>query len=175
MSPARRRGSSPRANSSGSRRDQHIEWLKLIEVSGPFLSVPVLAKEWPDLDPLDAAQRESLRRAHADWQAEDDRDGWIGYVLRDFLGWGGDVHFDGDFTDLALEEPEHETVITPSFTLTDPTDGTIRLLGMLSDDSPVMRIKGSDWPATPADRLAQLCRARGVELGLAGGGWLLSR
>jgi hypothetical protein len=173
MSPAprgRRSGSK-----SGSRRDQHIEWLKLIEASGPFLSVPVLAKEWPDLDPLDAAQRDSLRRAHADWQATGDHDAWIAYVLRDLLGWSDEVRLDEDFSGLALEEPQHEAIITPSFTLTDPADGQIKLLGMISDDSPVTRIKGSDWPATPADRLAQLCRARGVELGLATDGrwWAL--
>jgi hypothetical protein len=71
--------------------------------------------------------------------------------------------------------PEHETTITPSFTLTDPGTSDIRLLGLVSDDSPVARIKGSDWPATPADRLAQLCRHHGVELGLATDGrwWAL--
>jgi hypothetical protein len=49
------------------------------------------------------------------------------------------------------------------------------LLGLISDGSPVARIRDSDWPATPADRLAQLCRARGVELGLATDGrwWAL--
>ena len=71
--------------------------------------------------------------------------------------------------------PEHETAITPSFALTDPGTGDLRLLGLVSDDSPVARIKGSDWPATPADRLAQLCRHHGVELGLATDGrwWAL--
>jgi hypothetical protein len=49
---------SPRPQTSrGSRRDAHIEWLKLIDISGPFLSVPVLIKEWPDLEPLDGAER----------------------------------------------------------------------------------------------------------------------
>ena len=76
---------------------------------------------------------------------------------------------------LALPVAEHEAVITPSFTLNDPASGDVRLLGMVSDDSPVARVRGSDWPATPADRLAQLCRARGVELGLATDGrwWAL--
>jgi hypothetical protein len=76
MSAAKRRPG------GGSRRDQHIEWLKLIEVSGPFLSVPVLTKEWPDLEPLDGAVRDRLRRAHADWQADGDRAAWIMFVRR---------------------------------------------------------------------------------------------
>ena len=58
----------------GSRTPEaHIEWLKLIDVSGPFLSVPVLTAEWPDLEPLDGAERDRLRRAHGDWQASGDR------------------------------------------------------------------------------------------------------
>ena len=166
---------SPRPRTSrGSRREAHIEWLKLIDVSGPFLSVPVLTKEWPDLEPLDGAERDKLRRAHGDWQASGDRLAWIAFVLEELLGWQGLVRRD-DMERLALPVAEHETVITPSFTLNDPASGDVRLLGMISDDSPVARVRGSDWPATPADRLAQLCRARGVELGLATDGrwWAL--
>ena len=166
---------SPRPRTSrGSRREAHIEWLKLIDVSGPFLSVPVLTAEWPDLEPLDAEERDRLRRAHGDWQASGDQSSWITFVLEDLLGWQGLVRRD-DMDRLALAVAEHEAVIAPSFTLNDPASGDVRLLGMVSDDSPVARVRGSDWPATPADRLAQLCRARGVELGLATDGrwWAL--
>ena len=136
--------------------------------------MPVLTKEWPDAEPFDGAERDRLRRAHADWQASGDGDEWITSVLRELLGCGDAISF-GDFASLALEVHEHEAVITLSFTLTDPASGEVRLLGLVSDDSPVGRVRGSDWPATPADRLAQLCRARGVELGLANDGrwWAL--
>jgi hypothetical protein len=166
---------SPRPRTSrGSRREAHIEWLKLIDVSGPFLSVPVLTAEWPDLEPLDGAERDRLRRTHGDWQATGDRLAWITFVLDELLGWHGLVRRD-DMDRLALPVAEHEAVITPSFTLNDPASGDVRLLGVIGDDSPVARVRGSDWPATPADRLAQLCRARGVELGLATDGrwWAL--
>ena len=105
----------------------------------------------------------------------DVQDDWISFVLTDLLGWQEAVQFGDDMAALTLEVPEHETTITPSFTLTDPASGEIRLLGLISDDSPVGRVAGSDWPATPADRLAQLCRAHGVELGLATDGrwWAL--
>ena len=156
------------------RREAHIEWLKLIDVSGPFLSVPVLTAEWPDLEPLEPAMRERVRREHGDWQAGGDRSSWIAFVLEELLGWQELVLRD-DMNRLALPVAEHEAVIKPSFTLSDPASGDVRLLGMISDDSPVARVRGSDWPATPADRLAQLCRARGVELGLATDGrwWAL--
>jgi hypothetical protein len=172
MSPARRR----HGVTGQDRRQAHIDWLKLIEVSGPFLSVPVLTAEWPDLEPMENKDRDRLRQEHRQWQERPaaHRDDWIAYVLDDLLGWRGAVRYD-DLAPLALDVPEHETAITPSFALTDPGTGGLRLLGLISDDSPVARIKGSDWPATPADRLAQLCRHHGVELGLATDGrwWAL--
>ena len=158
------------------RRQAHIDWLKLIEVSGPFLSVPVLTAEWPDLEPLDARARDRLRQEHRQWQEDPaaNRDRWIAFVLDELLGWDGAVHRD-DLGRLALDVPEHETTVVPSFTLADPGTGEVRLLGLVSDGLPVARVKGSDWPATPADRLAQLCRHHGVELGLATDGrwWAL--
>ena len=172
MSPARRR----HGVTGQDRRQAHIDWLKLIEVSGPFLSVPVLTAEWPDLEPLDNKDRDRLRQEHRQWQERPaaHRGDWIEYVLGDLLGWQSAVRHD-DLARFTLDVPEHETTITPSFALTDPGTGDLRLLGLVSDDSPVARIKGSDWPATPADRLAQLCRHQGVELGLATDGrwWAL--
>ena len=158
------------------RREAHIEWLKLIEVSGPFLSVPVLTAEWPDLEPLDGAARDQLRRAHGSWQENpgQNRSGWIDYVLKDLLGLSDAIERDGLDT-FAFDVPMHEVTITPSFALTDPSSGQVKLFGLVSDGSPVARMLGSDWPATPADRLAELCRNRNVELGLATDGrwWTL--
>jgi len=159
-------------------RDQvHIDWIRLIDVKGPFLSVPVLAAEWPDLEPLDTTERDRLSRAHREWLTDQaiGRDDWIEYVLKELLGWSDAVSLAEDLSPLALEVPEHEAVITPTFALRDPASGDIRLVGLVSDGSPVARIKGSDWSATPADRLAQLCRARKIELGLATNGrsWTL--
>jgi hypothetical protein len=158
------------------RRQAHVEWLKLIEVSGPFLSAPVLATEWPDLEPIGQHGLTQLRLAHQAWLEglAEGKDAWIAFVLEYLLGWQGAVSF-GISEEMALPVPEHDTAIAPSFTLSDPANGEVRLLGMVSDGSPVARIQGSDWPATPADRLAQLCRARKVELGLAADGrwWTL--
>ena len=64
MSPARRH----RGVTGQDRRQAHIDWLKLIEVSGPFLSVPVLTAEWPDLEPLDTKDKDRLRQEHRQWQ-----------------------------------------------------------------------------------------------------------
>jgi hypothetical protein len=158
------------------RRQAHIDWLKLIEVSGPFLSVPVLTGEWPDLEALDTRALERLRQEHRQWQEDPARNraAWVGYVLGELLGWDDAIQRAG-MDRLALEVPEHEATLIPSFTLADPGTGHTVLLGLVSDGSPVARIAGSDWPATPADRLAMLCRHHGIELGIATDGrwWAL--
>jgi hypothetical protein len=146
----------------------HLDWLKLIGVGGPFLSAPVIAAEWPDLETIDQPGLDRLRRAHHAWLEDTATrtDDWIRYVLEDLLEWRSAVSF-GSNDALALADPVHDTVISPTFTLADPASGEIRLLGMVTGQSPVARVKESDWPATPADRLAQLCRARGIQLGIA--------
>jgi hypothetical protein len=158
------------------RRQAHIDWLKLIEVSGPFLSVPVLTAEWPDLEALDTRALERLRQEHRQWQEDPARNraAWVGFVLGELLGWDDAIQWAG-LDRLALEVPEHEATLIPSFTVADPGTGQPVLLGLVSDGSPVARITGSDWPATPADRLAMLCRHHGIELGLATDGrwWAL--
>ena len=47
---------------------QHRDWLALVEVTGPFLSLPVLRETWPTLEPIDPAERDALRRAHGAWR-----------------------------------------------------------------------------------------------------------
>ena len=162
--------------STSQRRQAHIDWLKLIDVSGPFLSVPVLTAEWPDLEALDVRALETLRREHRQWQEEPGRNraDWIGYVLGELLGWGETAQWAG-LDQFALTVPEHEATLIPSFTLADPGTRQPVLLGLVSEGSPTARIAGSDWPATPADRLAMLCRHHGTELGLATDGrwWAL--
>lgn len=177
----------------------HKDWLALVEVTGPFLSLPVLREHWPTLDSLAGDEREQLRRAHARWQAESGRDEWIEYLLRDLLEWDSALYFPrGDsqiLRDLAVEKPEHDATLVPDFLLVDPaaptrgTDGAgledgpaikpseVRLLGMVCPPGahPTARISDSTWAATPVDRLAQLCRYHGVELGLVTDGrwWVL--
>ena len=49
---------------------QHAEWLSLIEVSGPFLSMPVLLSVFPqglEKDEQEAELRRTLRMAYDEW------------------------------------------------------------------------------------------------------------
>ncbi|MEU7691379.1 Eco57I restriction-modification methylase domain-containing protein [Microbispora hainanensis] len=156
----------------------HQGWLALVEVSGPFLSLPVLRATWPALDAVDKQRRDRLRLAHTAWQQGGDRRDWIEHVLRGLLRWDDAVHI-GGLDHLAIDVPEHDTTITPSFALAvpdhQPKPDTIRLLGMITSGHPTARMKHAKWAATPADRMAQLCRHHGVELGLVTDGrwWTL--
>ncbi|MEU4772692.1 type IIL restriction-modification enzyme MmeI [Micromonospora sp. NPDC023644] len=162
--------------------EQHRNWLSLVDVNGPFLSLPVLRRTWPTLDALDKKTREQLRQEHTTWQADaaGGQQTWIGYVLGELLGWGDTLHEDGLDT-LAHTVAEHDTELRPSFVLVEPGEevkpDSVRLLGMVCPpgQQPAARIKDSTWAATPADRLAHLCRHHNIELGLATDGrwWTL--
>jgi hypothetical protein len=169
---------------------QHRDWLALVEVTGPFLSLPVLRETWPTLEALDPAERDALRRAHGEWRADlaAGHRGWVEFVLGDLLAWGDDLRWAdaADLTALAVDRPEHDTTVSPSFVLTDPgarnaevKPADVRLLGLLCDpgQQPTARIPGSAWAATPVDRVAQLCRHHDVPLGLVTDGrwWVLVR
>ena len=69
----------------------HAEWLSLVETSGPFLSMPVLLRVFPQgLDQRNPAKAAELREAYEDWL---ERGGtkpavhhaWIRHVLEKML------------------------------------------------------------------------------------------
>ncbi|MFE8947970.1 Eco57I restriction-modification methylase domain-containing protein [Streptomyces sp. NPDC007856] len=200
MSPRRPANSgiaAAKAQAADGRR-QHQEWLDLTEVSGPFLTMPVLLRAWPQLDALEKDERARLRARHADWQTDTTagRDEWVAYILSRLLGWNdaltlrvGDSEHHG-LDRLTLRVAEHNTEVRPDFALTDPgTDlatepsteaaaKRVRLLGLTvpAGTAPTARAGGGgDWAAAPADRLARLLRHHGVPLGLVTDGrwWCL--
>ncbi|MER6270831.1 DNA methyltransferase [Streptomyces sp900105755] len=200
MSPRRPANSgiaAAKAQAADGRR-QHQEWLDLTEVSGPFLTMPVLLRAWPQLDALEKDERARLRARHADWQTDTTagRDEWVAYILSRLLGWNdaltlrvGDLEHHG-LDRLTLRVAEHNTEVRPDFALVDPgTDlatepsteaaaKQVRLLGMTvpAGTAPTARAgEGGDWAAAPADRLARLLRHHGVPLGLVTDGrwWCL--
>ncbi|MER7672863.1 hypothetical protein ABTY61_31030 [Kitasatospora sp. NPDC096128] len=179
-------------------RAQHQEWLELTEVSGPFLTMPVLLGAWPQLDSIDRKQRDRLRAQHADWQVDAvaGRDEWVAYVLRDLLEWGDALVLrQGEDDDLALDRftvdvPEHGARLRADFALVEPgadfaaepdaaaAAKRVPLIGMVvpSGTVPTARAAwGGEWSATPADRLAKVCRQHGIPLGLVTDGrwWCL--
>lgn len=165
----------------------HGEWLSLLDVSGPFLALPVLKEAMPQgLAGLDADTRKIARQAYAEWseafETEDkDRarihDAWIEFVLgtvlfyrapaADFLKSGdGWKHYDA----------EHGVTLTPDYVLTDGQDKPLLLVAKYPQEISLEIPSRSDrWAASPIERMVELCRATGVRLGLVTNGerWTL--
>ncbi|WDV56019.1 hypothetical protein PV963_39625 [Streptomyces coeruleorubidus] len=200
MSPRRpmSRGVAAAKAQAADGRRQHQEWLDLTEVSGPFLTMPVLLRAWPQLDALEKDERARLRARHADWQTDTTagRDEWVAYVLGRLLGWEDALTFRQGESEhhgldrLTLRVAEHNTEVRPDFALVEPgadlavepdvesAAKRVRLLGMTvpAGTAPTARAGGGgDWSAAPADRLARLLRHHGVPLGLVTDGrwWCL--
>lgn len=174
--------------------DLHHDWLALIEISGPFLAVPVLKEAFPQgLEELDGTKRKRLRQAYEEWREALETDdpqfaelhaAWINEVLAHGLALDedgkGDVLKRADWcaANLNVNLPEHGVTLAPDRAVINEQRGNkplmlIHTYGQDVDLDTTMKLDG--WAATPADRMVQLCRATGSRLGLVTNGerWML--
>jgi hypothetical protein len=175
----------------------HAEWLSLVPVSGPFLSLPVLIKAFPQgLDAHDSEHAASLRMAFEDWDdatnAEKRAKGrgpgpdpnaaqnaWIQFVLTQTLDFDQKLLLEGPAIPQTLqaEMPEHHEWLRPNIVLTDPSTNKPRLLIQTYPRSQNLNsyVAGSRWKASPDTRMTELLHATGVRLGLLTNGehWML--
>ena len=172
----------------------HHDWLALIEISGPFLAVPVLVEAFPQgLEELDGIKRKRLRQAYEEWREALDMDdpqfsemhaAWIDEVFSRGLELDedgkGDVLKRTDWcaANLSVSLPEHGVTLAPDLAVIDEQRGNqplmlIRTYGQDIDLNASLRLDA--WAATPADRMVQLCRATDCRLGLLTNGecWML--
>ena len=171
---------------------QHHDWLSLIEISGPFLAVPVLKEAFPQgLEELDAAKRKRLRQAYDEWHEAQETDdprfadlhtAWINEVLSRGLELDedgrGDVLKDKDWcaAHANVSLPEHGVSLSPDFAVVGNDDKPLMLVhsyGPVIDLDATSKLDG--WASTPAERMVTLCRAKGCRLGLVTNGerWML--
>ena len=166
----------------------HADWLSLVEVSGPFVSLPVLQKVFPQgLEARDPAQAKVLRAAYAEWQdnltAPGKQRAWVMHVLTSVLGYRENQIAEGQSLPAGQEAnmPEMGETLRPDFVLVAPagtdTAGQPQLLiasypAEQSLDKPVI---GKHWKATPATRMMELLHGANVPLGLVTNGehWML--
>ncbi|QHE76132.1 Eco57I restriction-modification methylase domain-containing protein [Hydrogenophaga sp. PBL-H3] len=167
---------------------QHADWLSLVEVSGPFVSLPVLMRAFPQgLDARDPVQAKALREAFEDWQdnpaAAGKQRAWLLHVLAALLGYPSHQVVEGQALPAGLEArmPEMGETLRPDLALVGPagTDsaGQTQLLiatypAEQALDKPVT---GRHWKATPGTRMMELLHGAGVSLGLVTNGeqWML--
>jgi hypothetical protein len=172
----------------------HHDWLSLIEISGPFLAVPVLKEAFPQgLEELDATKRKRLRQAYEEWrEALELEDGqfaelhvaWIDEVLSRGLELDedgkGDVLKRADWcaANLQTSLPEHGITLSPDLAVIDEqrANKPLLLIQTYTQDIDLdATLKQDGWAATPADRMVQLCRSLGCRHGLVTNGerWML--
>jgi hypothetical protein len=173
---------------------QHAEWLSLLDISGPFLSPPVLDRVFPQgLEVADPDHTAKLRLAHEEWSEEQQKphpdpaihDAWIRFVLTETLGLTLEILLEDTSipSDLAFASPEHDETVRPDFVVFDPESepGTRKPRLLISVWSPDIEldqpIDDSRWTASPIDRMVALSRAEsvGLRLGLVTNGerWAL--
>lgn len=113
----------------------HHDWLKLIEISGPFLAVPVLKEAFPQgLEELDGSKRKRLRQAYDEWQEALETDdprfadlhaAWIDEVLSRGLELDeddkGDVFKRKEWcvAHLNVSLPEYAVSLSPDFSVVE--------------------------------------------------------
>ena len=66
---------------------KHAEWLSLIEISGPFLTVSMLDKAFPQgLEAVETPRRQKLRAAYEEWrEAVDQEDRLLPELHREWV------------------------------------------------------------------------------------------
>lgn len=166
----------------------HTEWLSLVPVSGPFLSLPVLMEAFSSgLEPHDPDHMRLLRQRYAEWRELSEkhrgdptpRQQWIRWVLEQTLDYDTKVLVEGQAIPqtLHVEIAEHHELLRPDFVLNDSVTGKPRLLIQTYPQAQELTsyLMGSRWKASPDTRMTELLHATGVRLGLVTNGehWML--
>lgn len=163
----------------------HAEWLSLVETSGPFLSMPVLLRVFPQgLDGRETERVARLRAAYEVWLARPQESAihrtWVQQVFRELLEYTPELLVEGQAIPPGLEaaQPQFGEVLRPDWVLKHrDVDGRPQLLISLYPptqklDGPVA---GKVWKATPGTRMMELLHATDVPLGMLTNGehWML--
>jgi hypothetical protein len=167
----------------------HNEWLSLLDISGPFLSLPVLMRVFPQgLEAHDAESSREARLAYEEWL--DNQQGlrpelaihtlWVQYVLERLLEFSNETVAEGVAisTSMRVMFAEHGEALQPDMVLHEP--GNPAKPSVLVQIYPIGQnliktVAERRWKATPAMRMMELLRATGVRLGLVTNGeeWML--
>lgn len=166
------------------------DWLNLIEVSGPFLAVPVLREVLPQgMEALTSGRPQRLRAAYDEWRdAVDAVDAdlpaihaaWIDEVLQTALEVDDQILRRAASLPERLKAslPEHGVTIVPDLAIVNPTQGDapLLLLQLYDPDADLDATRTYDGlAATPGDRMVSLLRTTGCPIGLVTNGerWML--
>ena len=171
-------------------QSQQVEWLSLVETSGPFLTLTVLEQAFPQgLESIETPRRQQLRSAYAEWREavdEDDEllpqlhDAWVNLVLTELLefdeesatprsSWAGGVP--------SVSSTDGTAHYAPTWIIHAPGSTEPRaFIAVTRPDADLASAAQPDgWIASELERMTLLCRAHGVRLGIVTNGesWAL--
>lgn len=177
---------SPRPRRSSSAQ-HHVEWLQLVDISGPFLSLSVLSEVFPQgLDAVEPELAERLKQASAEWQANRElrrsdtaiHTAFLDFVLRHVLGYPDELIADaqelGDTYATTL--PEHRVTLRPDLAIRRPGEPPVLLVSRYAAEVSLHKpLDERGLHASPAERMRILLSRTGVRSGLVtnGGEWTL--
>ena len=177
-----------------SAQGMHHDWLSLIEISGPFLAVPVLKEAFPQgLEELDGLKRKRLRQAYEEWREALETDdpqlpelhaAWVDEVLSRGLELDEDgranvlKRADWCIANVRVRVPELAVTLAPDLAVVDEqrANKPLMLIHTYAQDTDLDATQRLDgWATTPAERMVQLCRTTGCRLALVTNGerWML--
>jgi hypothetical protein len=164
----------------------HAEWLSLVETSGPFLSMPVLMRVFPQgLEQRNPAKASKLREAYEDWLESGGKKpavhhAWVRHVLEKLLDYPPEFLAEGQAIPPGMEATmsNFAETLRPDFVLKHRDAGHAPLL--LIEHYPREQdlekpVAGKLWKASPGTRMMELLHAADVPLGLVTNGeqWML--
>lgn len=157
---------------------QHIEWLNLVEKTGPFFAVGVLGEAFPQgLEKVETRRRQRVRSAYDEWRdAVDDGDPqldglhreWVRLVLEELLEYEPSVLKPSAELPATLTylEPLTGAAVKPDFAVLSGDKARLLIARYSPDTDLSSPLAGETWAASPIERMTTLCRATGVRVGL---------
>ena len=178
MSPRQRRASAAH---------HHVEWLQLVDISGPFLSLGVLTEVFPQgLDAVEPELADRLKQAYVEWQANREQrrpdtaidTAFVDFVLREVLEYPDELTATGaeigDAYSMTL--PEHRVTLRPDRAIRRPGEPPKLLVTVHVPDVVLGKpLDERGLHASPVERMRILLSRTGVRTGLVTNGreWTL--
>lgn len=141
----------------------HAEWLSLVEVSGPFLSVRVLSKAFPnEMEAHEPEARTRLKGAFEEWEVEGEEravhQAFVRFVLEETLELEG-LLLEGQSLPPGCEAPMpiHNETLRPDLVVARAGAAPLLLITIVAADQKLESpLKGKRWSASPATRMMEL-------------------
>ena len=161
---------------------EFAELLKLIEVSGPFLSLPVFKETFPQGFAKDSSDlTREIKELYAEWtvarlQAHSsvsvaERE-WLSAVFKTLLGWPAEWLAEDNAIpqNLSYFVALHHETLRPDAVLIENGKPRLLITILAPAQQPDKRPPGTTWNASHAARMAELLHATHIPLGLVTNG-----